>query len=71
MENKELQEEIKNTIYGKHDCILSDDQIDLIADLFMSGYIDIHFTDPEAKWHIEHAYIRGIKFAMKFIDCKE
>jgi hypothetical protein len=36
----------------------------------MNDYKDYHFDDPDAKWHISHAYIRGIKFAIKFIDYK-
>jgi|APGre2960657404_1045060.scaffolds.fasta_scaffold109947_2 hypothetical protein len=70
MDNKELLEEIRKTIHEKHDCILSDDQIDLIADLFMNDYKDVIFNDSEAKWHITHAYICGIKFAIKFISYK-
>ena len=68
MNLKELLDEIRKTIHEKHDCILSDEQINLIADLFMTGYTDFIFTDPEAKWHINHAYQCGIKFAIKFIN---
>lgn len=68
MDNKELLDEIRKTIHEKHDCILSDEQINLIADLFMTGYTDYIFTDPEAKWHINHAYQCGIKFAIKFMN---
>jgi len=70
MDNLELLQEIRKILDEKNKSILSDDQIDLIADLFMNDYKDYHFDDPDAKWHISHAYIRGIKFAIKFIDYK-
>ena len=70
MENFELLQELKKILAEKNNCILSDDQIELIADLFMNDYKDYNFDDPDVKWHISHAYIRGIKFAIKFINYK-